>query len=252
MHADVIGARVRHVMVHDVRAMYLADGAVLQCSGAVDIWTEDHAIVLRSQLRYSRPSLSSVSVGRPSNDATVTICSHEEADFLSSWLGPSWEAKLMRSQVIAAFNPGESEVCLRSSNGLNTWITYRADLDGSWFMAKSPEPFVVDAIRLAGCDEVFGWLLPEAPYNLHWDGRPWQTLARAWSCIDTPKLGLDRDRTFQKLYYTRLQQHPNLFRRFAALRYPVRSTRSPWLAEQIEVVRMRITHGPALHAHEDG
>lgn len=241
MHADVIGARVRHVMVHDVKAMYLADSVVLQCFGAVDIWTEDHAIVLRSQLRYSRPSLSSVSAGSPSNDATVTICSHEEADFLSGALGPCWEAKPMRSQVIAAFNPGESEICLRSSNGLNTWITYRADLDGSWFMANSPEPFVVDAIQLAGCEDAFGWLLPEAPYSLHWDGRPWQTLATAWSCIDKPKLGLDRDQTFKKLYFTRLQQYPNLFRRFAALRYPVRSIRSPWLAEQIEVLRFRFS-----------
>ena len=252
MHADLIGAKVRHVMVHDVTAMYLADRSVLQCSGAVDIWTEDRAIVLRSQLRYSRPPLSSVSAGSPSNDATVTICSHEEADFLSGGLGSRWEPKLMRSQVITAFNLGESQVCLRSSTELNTWITYRADLDGSWFMAKSLEPFFVDAIQLAGCDDAFGWLLPESPYCLHWDGRPWQTLARAWSCIDTPKLGLDRGRTFQKLYYTRLQQHPNLFRRFAALRYPVRSLRSPWLAEQIEVVRMRITQGPALHAHEGG
>ena len=239
MHANLIGAKVRHVMVHDVRAMYLAESVVLQCFGAVDIWTEDHAIVLRSQLRYSRPPLSSVSAGVPSNGATVTICSHDEADFLSSGLGPCWEAKPMRSQVIAAFNPGESKVCLRSINGQETWITYRSDLDGSWFMAGRPEPFVVDAIQLAGCDDAFGWLLLEAPYSVHWDGRPWQTLARAWSCIDTPKLGLDRDRTFQKLYYTRLQQHPNLFRRFAALRYPVRSARSPWLAEQIDVLRFR-------------
>lgn len=76
MHADLIGAKVGHVMVHDVRAMHLAGGAVLQCSGAVDIWTEGHTIVLRSQLRYSRPPLSSVKTGRPSKGATVTICSH--------------------------------------------------------------------------------------------------------------------------------------------------------------------------------
>ena len=252
MHADLIGAKVGHVMVHDVRAMYLADGAVLQCSGAVDIWTKDHAIVLRSQLRYSRPPLSSVEAGWPSSQATVTICSHEEADRLASGLGPRWEPQLMGSQVIAALDPVGAEVCLRSSDGQDTWITYRADLDGLWFMAQRPEPFVVDAIRLAGRDEVFGWLLPDAPYSLHWDGRTWQTLARAWSCIDSPKLGLGRNRAFHKLYYTRLQQHPNLFRRFAALRYPVRSTRNPWLAEQIEVLRFRIARGVALDPQDDG
>lgn len=233
MPAGLIGSTVKHVMVHDVRAMHLADGAVLQCSGAVDIWTEDHAIVLRSQLRYGRPPLSSVEAGQPSSNATVTICSHEEADRLSSGLGPHWVPKLMQPQVIAAFNLVEPEICLRSSTEQDTWITYRADLDGSWFMAHRPVPFVVDAIRLAGCEDAFGWLLPEAPYNLHWDGRSWQTLAMAWSCIDTPKLGPDRERTFRQLYCTRLLQHPNLLRRFMEFRYHIECPANPWLAFQL-------------------
>ena len=119
-------------------------------------------------------------------------------------------------------------------------------------MARSPKPFVVGAIWLAGCKDAFGWLLPEAPYSLHWDGRPWQTLAKAWSCIDSPKLGAKRDRKFQRLYYMRLLQHPSLLRRFAAMRYPVRSNRSPWLAEQIEVLRFRIARGVALDPQDDG
>lgn len=143
----------------------------------------------------------------------------------------------MRSQMIAAFDPAKPEVCLRSSNGQNTWITYRADLDGSWFMARSPEPLVVDAIRLAGCDEAFGWLHPEAPYSLHWDGRPWQTLARAWSCINSPKLGAKRDQTFRQLYFRRLLQHPNLLRRFVELPYRVECQANPWLAIQLAALQ---------------
>lgn len=238
--ADLIGAKVRHVMVHDVRAMHLADGAVLQCSGAVDIWTEDHAIVLRSQLRYSRPPLSSVEAGQPSSDATVTICSHEEADRLSSGLGPLWEPKLMGSQVIAAFDPVQAEVCLRSSDGQDTWITYRADLDGSWFMARSPKPFVVEAIRLAGSEDAFGWLLPTAPYSLLWDGWSWQTLAYVWSCINSPKLGADRDQMFRQLYCTRLMQHPNLLRRFMAFRYHVECPANPWLTVQLTALQSEV------------
>ena len=224
-------------MVHDGKAMHLADGSVLQCSGAVDIWTEDHAILLRSQLRYSRPPLSSVEAGRPSSDATVTICSHEEADRLSSRLGPRWEPKLMGSQVIAAFDPIRAEVCLRSTDDQDTWITYRADLDGSWFMARSPEPLVVGAILLAGCDDAFGWLLPMAPYILHWDGWSWQTLGYAWSCIKSPKLGVDRDQMFRQLYCTRLMQHPNLLRRFMELRYHVECRANPWLAVQLTALQ---------------
>ena len=121
-------------MVHDVKAMYLSDGAVMQCSGAVDIWTEDHAIVLRSSPLYRCQPLSSAIAGRASTVATVTVCSHEEADRLSSRLSPRWEP-MMRSQVIAAFNPDEAAVCLRSCNGQDTWITYRADLNGVWLMS---------------------------------------------------------------------------------------------------------------------
>lgn len=158
----------------------------------------------------------------------------------------------MGSQVIAALDPVSGEVCLRSSDGQDTWITYRADLDGSWFMTRSPEPFVVGAIWLAGCKDAFGWLLPESPFSLQWNGRPWQTLARAWSCIDSPKLGAERDRIFQHVYYTRLLQHPYLLRRFASICYPMRLIQKPWLAEQIEVLRVGMARGPALHTHEDG
>lgn len=238
--ADLIGATVNHVMVHDVRAMHLADAAVHQCFGAMDIWTEDRVIVRRSQLRYGHPPLSSVETGQPSSDATVTIWSHEEADRLSSRLGPSWEPKLMGSTVIAAFDPVRPEVCLRSSDGKNTWITYRADLDGSWFMARSPEPFVVEAIRLAGCEDAFGWLLPTAPYSLLLDGWTWQTLAYAWSCIGSAKFGADRDQMFRQLYCTRLMQHPNLLRRFMGLRYHVECPANPWLAVQLTALQSEV------------
>lgn len=237
---DLIGAKVRHVMVHDDRTMHLTDGTVRQCSGAVDIWTEDHAIVLRSQLRYSRPSLSSVKAGQPPSDATVTICSHVEADRLSNRLGPRWEPRLMGDQVIAAFDPVEPEICLRSSNGQDTWITYRADLDGSWFMARSPEPFVVEAIRLASCEDALGWLLPTAPYSLLWDGWTWQTLAYAWSCVSSTKFGADRDEMFRQLYCTRLMQHPHLLRRFMELRYHVECPANPWLAVQLTALQTEV------------
>lgn len=238
--ADLIGANVKHVMVHDSRAMYLSDGTVLQCSGAVDIWTEEHAIVLRSQLRYSRPPLSSVEVGQPPSNASVTICSHEEADRLSGRLGPRWEPKLMGSQVIGAFDPVGAEVGLRSSDGQDTWITYRADLDGSWFVTRSPEPLIVDAIRLVGCEDAFGWLLPTAPYTLLWDGWSWQTLAYAWSCIKSPKLGVDRDQMFRQLYCTRLMQHPNLLRRFMEFRYHIECPADPWLAVQFTALQSEV------------
>jgi hypothetical protein len=133
--ADSIGTKVRHIMVHDAKPVYLADGSVLQCSGAVDIWTEGHAIVLRSSPLCRCPPLSSAMAGRASTGATVTVCSHEEADRQSSRLSPRWESTMMRSQVIAAFNPTEPAVCLRSCNGQDTWITYRADLDGVWLMS---------------------------------------------------------------------------------------------------------------------
>jgi hypothetical protein len=236
---DLIGKTVKHVMVHDPKPMYLDGDTVLQSFGAVDIWTEDCAVVLRSTLRYSQPRLSTVSEGQLSTDATVTVCSHEEADWLSGRLGPSWEPKRMGHQTIAAFNPAEPEVCLRSTDGRYTWIAYRADLDGSWFISPAQEPFAVDAIRMAGCDEAFGWLLPEAPYPLHWDGQLWQTLAMAWACVDKPAFSSDRDRTYRQIYSMRLLQNGNLLRRFAALRYPIHSTRRPWLAEQIEALRSR-------------
>lgn len=238
--ADLIGAKVKHVMVHDSKAMHLSDGSVLQCSGAVDIWTEDHAIVLRSQLRYSRPPLSSVEAGQPSADATVTICSHEEADRLSSRLGPRWQPKLMGSQVIAAFDPVGAEVCLRSNDGQETWITYRRDLDGSWFMARSPESFVVESIRLAGCEDALGWLLPTAPYSLLWDGWTWQTLAYAWSCVSSTVFSAERDQMFRQLYCTRLMQHPNLLRRFMELRYHVECAANPWLAVQLTALQAEV------------
>jgi hypothetical protein len=142
--AELIGAKVGHVMVHDVQAVYLSDGAMVQCSGAVDIWTEGHVIVLRSSPLYGCPPLSSAMAGRASTGATVTVCSHDEADRLSSRLSPRWEPMMMRSQVIAAFNPDEAAVCLRSCNGQDSWITFRADLrrfvtDG---LVREPQPLV--------------------------------------------------------------------------------------------------------------
>ncbi len=129
-------------MVHDVKVMHLADGAMVQRYGAVDIWTEGDAIVLRSSPLYRCPPLSSGMAGRASTGATVTVCSHEEADHLSSRLSPRWEPMMMHSQVIAAFNPDEAAVCLRSSDGEATWITYSADLrrfvvDG---LVREPQP----------------------------------------------------------------------------------------------------------------
>ncbi len=71
---------------------------------------------------------------------------------------------------------------------------------------------------------------------MHWNSRNWQDLTTAWLCADAPDLGANRDRLFQQLYCLRLVQHPNLLRRFAALRYPVRYGRWPWLAEQIAAI----------------
>lgn len=144
--AELIGAKVGHVMVHDAKVIHLIDGVMVQYSGAVDIWTEGHAIVLRSsQLRDRCPLLSSTIAGGASTGATVKVCSHEEAARLSSRLSPRWEPMLMR-QVIAAFNPDEASVCLRSCNGQDTWITYREDFDGVWLM--SPRSLVAGT---AGC-----------------------------------------------------------------------------------------------------
>lgn len=238
--ADLVGKTVKHVMVHDVKPMYLGSGTVLQSFGAVDIWSEDSAVVLRSTLRYSQPRLSTVAAERLSNAATVTVCSREEADWLSGRLGRHWEPKPMRGQTIAAFNPTGPEICLRSADGLNIWIAYRADLDGSWFITQTKEPFDVGSISLEGGNDAFGWLLPEAPYTLHWDGRPWQTLATAWSCIDKPSLSHDRDRTFRRLYAIRLLQHPSLLRRFAALQYGVECLTNPWLAIQMATLQAEV------------
>lgn len=224
-------------MVYDAKPMHLADGTTLQSFGAVDIWTADHAIVLRSTWRYSKPRLSTVVSEHLSTSALVTLCSHEQANWLSSRLGPRWEPKPMQGQTIVAFHPSEPEVCLCSSDGQATWITYRADLDGSWFMTPAQNPFVVTAVQLGACGEAFGWLLPASPHRLRWDGCDWQDLATAWEVSRRRTPVADHVPLFEQMYRARLRQYPNLLGRFGALRYPVRCDHWPWLADRLNALK---------------
>lgn len=117
-------------------------------------------------------------------------------------------------------------------------ISYRGDLDAGWLIDADGWYPAIAAIELTTPDDAFGWLLPDSPYRIFWDGQDWQHLAVLWACLERRQAEEAKGKLFRHLYALRLRRHPNLLRRFAALRYPVRCQAKPWLAGQIEQIRL--------------
>lgn len=152
--------------------------------------------------------------------------------------GPSWRAvPASQGKTASVHWTGEKLIVEMASFELVV-ISYREDLDAAWLIDADGSDPAIATIELATPDDAFGWLLPDSPYRIFWDGQDWQHLAVLWACLEKRQAEEAGGKLFRRLYALRLRQHPNLLRRFAALRYPVRSQATPWLAGQIEQIRL--------------
>jgi hypothetical protein len=234
----VVGQSVQRIAVH--QPMWLPQTGV-QCYGAVTLWFDASALVLRSPLRYGKPRLAQAlrpsSFGRPA----ATLCSHEEAHWLMQAIGPAWCDKPKEWRRLTAICANASALRLEGKELWPQWLTYREDLDAAWLWTAAVGGHDIGVIQLAGPQCVFGWLHPDAPYGLNWDGRQWPTLQTVWACAKAATPLVRRDRLFRRLYRLRLEQHPNLLRRFAALHYPVNCVADAWLTSQIGQVRSALS-----------
>jgi hypothetical protein len=202
------------------------------------LFFDSSAVVLRSKLRHGRPSLREAVMKERSGVPAVTLCSHEEGEWLMQATGTSWRAiPTNRGKTTSIHWTGEKLIVELASSELMA-ISYREDLDAAWLIDADGCDPAIAAIELTTPDDAFGWLLPDSPYRIFWDGQDWQHLAVLWSCLEKRQAGQARGELFRRLYALRLRQHPNLLRRFAALRYPVRFQAKPWLAGQIEQIRL--------------
>lgn len=210
----------------------------LECYGAVALFFDSSAVMLRSQLRHGRTSLREALVNEPSGLSAVTLCSHEEGQWLMQATGTSWRAvPTNQGKATSIHWTGEKLIVELASSELVV-ISYREDLDAAWLIDADGCNPAIAAIELATPGDAFGWLLPDSPYRIFWDGQDWQHLAVLWACLEKRQAEEASGKLFRHLYALRLRQHPNLLRRFAALRYPVRFQAKPWLARQIEQIRL--------------
>lgn len=152
-------------------------------------------------------------------------------------MGTSWRAvPAHQGETTSVHWAGEKLIVELASSEVLV-ISYREDLDAVWLIDADGCGPAITAIDLATPEGAFGWVLPEAPYRIFWNGQDWQHLAVLWACLERRQAEEGLETLFQHLYALRLSQHPNLLRRFAALRYPVQCRTRPWLAGQIEQMR---------------
>jgi hypothetical protein len=241
---SVIGQTLNHIKVHEPMSLPGVGQKPLQCFGALILWFDHHAVVLRSPWRYSKPGLGELLKSEPRSEPAVTLCSHEEALWLMEAIGIGWQKLPECGRLVIGTHSTDHGLRIEFASGNALWTSYREDLDGCWMVGADELGPTVTAIELTTPDAAFGWLLPKAQYSILWNGQHWQDLATAWVCVAkrTPPDGWER--LFRQLYCLRLAQHPNLLRRFAALRYPVHCHQQPWLAQQVETIRSTVSRQP--------
>jgi len=233
----VIGQTLNHIKVHEPMSLSGVGQKPLQCFGALILWFDHHAVVLRSPWRYSKSGLGELLKSEPRSEPAVTLCSHEEALWLMQAIGIGWQKLPECERLVNEVHSTDHGLRIEFASGNALWTSYRQDLDGCWVVGADELGPTVTAIELTTTDAAFGWLLPKAPYSILWNGQRWQDLATAWACVAKRAPLECQERLFRELYSLRLAQHPNLLRRFAALRYPVHCHQQPWLAQQVETIR---------------
>jgi len=233
-----MGQSLNHIDVLEPMLLpCVANQSSVQCVGAVALWFDDAAVVLRSALRYGKQGRGGF-LDQQSADPTVTLCSHEEAQWLMQAIGVGWQRLPGCGRQVINTHLASHVLHMEFDTGQPLRIMYREDLDGTWVVGGDGSAPVVTATTLTTLDGMFGWLLPKAPYPVLLHGQRWQDLATLWACTDKRTPVEDRDHHFQRLFCLRLMQHPNLHRRFAALRYPVRCEHDPWLAQRIASIHL--------------
>ncbi len=136
MLADLLGQEVQRIEVHEPALLHRPAGEPLQCYGAVAIWTATAALILRSPLRYGTPTLSTAINGVPPTEPTATVCSTDEAVWVTAAIGSDWQAIPAAGRRITSLCLSACALRLESSGGAQAWLVYREDFDGSWRMTS--------------------------------------------------------------------------------------------------------------------
>ncbi len=234
MHQLFGGQALRRVEVHDTTVIPKWDGlAGVRCFGAMALFFEHEAMVIRSPLRYGQPDLDTARQCLNKAEASFSHCSHEEAKWLQQAIGRGWTSFPHRSPHALL----QSAARLLFVFGDYGWmLDYRPELDGLlvWRDERVDLP-KLDSLILRGPVDAFGWLLPESPYPVHWGGKNWPNLQTLW--LKAVRTTDEPGQLYRELYRLRLNQHPNLLRRFKTISVRMRCPTRPWVARQLYAIR---------------
>jgi hypothetical protein len=175
---SVIGQTLNHIKVHEPMNLFCAGQKPQQCFGALSLWFDHNAMVLRSPRRYSKPGLGDLLNSEPPRgEPAVTLCSHEEAEWLMQAIGIGWQNLPECGRLVMGAHSTDHGMRIEFAANHALWTHYREDLDGCWMVGADEVGPSVTTIELTTPDAAFGWLLPKAPYSILWNGQRWQDLA---------------------------------------------------------------------------
>jgi hypothetical protein len=111
------------------------------------------------------------------------------------------------------------------------WLTYREDLDGAIQVAWAGWDHRITEVVVTEPDHAFGWLHPDAPYPICAKAREWPNIGRyiKWAHWEATRSQRDPHgddggvllAIHEDALRMKFECHPQLARRFAAIRYPI-------------------------------
>lgn len=159
------------------------------------------------------------------------------------------DLRRLYGQTLLAMSPVSDTVMeLRfSGQDFPLWLTYREDLDGAIQVAWAGWHHQITAIVVSEPDCAFGWLHPNAPYSIRVKAKCWPNISRYIESARWEATRSQRDPRSQNENHLlaiheealrlKFEAHPQLARRFAAIRYPIFS----------ECVELVVVASQALH-----
>ena len=136
-------------------------------------------------------------------------------------------------QVLLGMTPvSETVIELRfSGQDFPIWLSYREDLDGAIQMAWAGWHHQIAEIVVAEPDCAFGWLHPDASYPICAKAKLWPNMRRyiesaTWEATRGQRDPFSQNQDVlltihEEALRLKFEGHPQLARRFAAIRYPI-------------------------------
>lgn len=156
-------------------------------------------------------------------------------------------------QVLLGMTPvSETVIELRfSGQDFPIWLSYREDLDGAIQMAWAGWHHQITEIVVSEPDCAFGWLHPDAPYPICAKAKLWPNMRRyiesaTWEATRGQRGPVRQNKgvvlaIHEQALRLKFEGHPQLARRFAAIRYSIVGDCLSDIAIQV-LRRLRVAH----------